>query len=446
MASRKVSALTAATTLVGTETLHAVQAGQDRKVTAAQIAALVSGGTSGAAAPAITLSRGEPGDDAFTKLVRLSDTAIFSAAQGSFASLYYPFVLRVDDLIPTPLGTYYMWYSSDHDTGGPGGVGLATAPTRLGPWTNRGVVFQDTVQGNQTETPSIVWNDEATLPIGTGLALDSPTDTVTKTAHGLPADRAVRLTLITTATGVKPGVTYYVVQPTANTFKLALTPGGTPIDITASGTATVVFYGVLFMYYQQNALGFNQSTALAKSPDGVTWTRFGLVIDYPHFVVGQTYNEMPGQGHTGYAKVHKFGTQWIAYHLFGGSLSHFAVAYSHDGEVWQTDPRLLYLNSDLAGDPAAQFTVLDFVRARGAFWGIGIQGVPGDYFVAIAPLAANLRNYLGPARKLLKSELPFEGVYVRSHTLLVDEGRLFMYYTTEDATGVGGNVGIAEIL
>lgn len=329
----------------------------------------VLGGASSASAAAgtsVTLSRGEPGDDTYSRAVRLSDTPIFSAAQGSFASIYYPFVLRVDDLLGSPLGAYYMWYSSDHDTGGPGGIGLATAPTRLGPWTNRGVVYVDTVVGNQTETPSVIYNP------------DDPT---------------------------------------------------TPF----------------WMYYQQNGLDYNQSTALAKSADGVTWTRHGKVLDYPHYTA-LPYTEMPGQGHTGYFKPFRIGSLWVGYHLFGGSLSHFAVSYSLDGLVWQTDPRLLYLNSDLTGDPAAQFTLLDAVRSRGQVWGFGVQGVAGDYGVSVAPVSANLRSYLGKPRSLIRSTLPWEGTYIRSHTLLVDEGRTFLYYTTTDGTATGGNVGIAEVL
>src|SRR5690606_1323207 len=100
------------------------------------------------------------------------------------------------------LDRYYLWYSTNHDAG-PGGVYLATAPALEGPWTDRGLVFVDTVEGNQTETPSVLWN-EAT--------------------------------------------------------------------------------GTFHMYYHQNGLGNTQSTALATSPDGVTWTRVGKVIDVPDTV------------------------------------------------------------------------------------------------------------------------------------------------------------------
>lgn len=75
--------------------------------------------------------------------------------------------------------------------------------------------------------------------LGTGLALASTGDTVTSTAHGLVAGKQVQLSNIATAVGVSAATTYYVVNPTANTFKLALTPGGTAVDITTSGTADV---------------------------------------------------------------------------------------------------------------------------------------------------------------------------------------------------------------
>jgi hypothetical protein len=75
--------------------------------------------------------------------------------------------------------------------------------------------------------------------LGTGLALASAGDTVTSTAHGLVAGKQVQLSNIATAVGVSAATTYYVVNPTANTFKLALTPGGSAVDITTSGTADV---------------------------------------------------------------------------------------------------------------------------------------------------------------------------------------------------------------
>lgn len=72
--------------------------------------------------------------------------------------------------------------------------------------------------------------------------VDSGTDTFTSTAHGLLDDNAVKLSTTGTFPGATPaldGVTiYFVVNAAANTFKLARTIRGTPIDITSNGTGT----------------------------------------------------------------------------------------------------------------------------------------------------------------------------------------------------------------
>lgn len=316
----------------------------------------------GRAEPKLTLSRGAEGDGGLSRAVRQSDAAIFAAADSSFSTVYYPFVMRVGGLIDNPLDVYYMWYSTDHGQySGESGIALATAPARTGPWTNQGIVYVDITDGNNTETPSVIYNP------------DDPS---------------------------------------------------TPF----------------WLYYQQNNLGYNQSTALAKSADGQAFTRFGKVLDYPHYTA-LPYTEMPGGGHTGYFKPFMVGSLFVGYHVFGGNLSHYAISYSLDGETFQTDPRLTYLNADLTEANGTQFTLLDAVNVNGQWWGFGIKGSGSTYGVACAPLAANLRNFIGRPRDLVFSTEAWEGTYVRSHTLLVDEGRLFVYYTTDN-----DNVGVAEVV
>jgi hypothetical protein len=61
-------------------------------------------------------------------------------------------------------------------------------------------------------------------------------DLVTSTNHGLWAGAVVRFTNITTTTGISLATDYYVVNPTTNTFQLALTPGGAAVALTTNGT------------------------------------------------------------------------------------------------------------------------------------------------------------------------------------------------------------------
>lgn len=77
--------------------------------------------------------------------------------------IYFPCVINAVDLLgPDAIDNFYMYYSSDHASG-EGGIGLATAPTPEGPFTDRGRIYADTVSGSQTETPWVVWNPEANL-------------------------------------------------------------------------------------------------------------------------------------------------------------------------------------------------------------------------------------------------------------------------------------------
>lgn len=90
----------------------------------------------------------------FTKVGALFDTTDTGV---DFPTIYWPWVLRVDTLIGAPLGAYYMWFSTDHG-GVNGKIGLAYADDIAGPWTIHGEVYQDTVSGIETETPSVVWD------------------------------------------------------------------------------------------------------------------------------------------------------------------------------------------------------------------------------------------------------------------------------------------------
>ncbi|PQP80446.1 hypothetical protein C0Q44_27060 [Paenibacillus sp. PCH8] len=154
-------------------------------------------------------------------------------------------------LIPDAKADYYATYSTNHNR--IGGIGLAYSNSPTGPWTKHGQVYLDTVVGNSTETPFVIWNDEEQL---------------------------------------------------------------------------------FFMYYQQNGLGINQSTALATSVDMINWTRVGLILDKPP--------GFPGDGHTGYFSCFRNGGKWIGFSVMGGGdFGRKCIWHSHDGRSWLADPRPL---------------------------------------------------------------------------------------------------------
>jgi len=73
--------------------------------------------------------------------------------------------------------------------------------------------------------------------------VDTGANTITETAHGLSNGQRLYLTSTTTIpAGLASHTKYFVVGVTANTFQLALTSGGAPIDITNQGTGTHSFY------------------------------------------------------------------------------------------------------------------------------------------------------------------------------------------------------------
>jgi hypothetical protein len=64
-------------------------------------------------------------------------------------------------------------------------------------------------------------------------------DLVTVTAHGLVVGDAVSFGPITSTTGVVGATVYYVkTAPTANTFTLSATPGGSTLALTTNGSST----------------------------------------------------------------------------------------------------------------------------------------------------------------------------------------------------------------
>lgn len=70
--------------------------------------------------------------------------------------------------------------------------------------------------------------------------VDTGTDTITEVAHGMQDGDPVTVSNSGGAlpTGLAIDTTYYVVNSATNTFKLALTTGGTAVDITTTGSGT----------------------------------------------------------------------------------------------------------------------------------------------------------------------------------------------------------------
>jgi hypothetical protein len=84
---------------------------------------------------------------------------LFTAADTQLSSVYWPWLVDTATASGTFPRRYRMYYSTDHNPGA-GGIAYADANSPHGPWTHHSVIYTDTVVGNQTETPSVVWVPE----------------------------------------------------------------------------------------------------------------------------------------------------------------------------------------------------------------------------------------------------------------------------------------------
>ncbi|KAA8750115.1 hypothetical protein [Paenibacillus sp. UASWS1643] len=131
------------------------------------------------------------------KFVKLEGDPIYTAAKAQTGSIYWFRPIEVGHLIPNAKGRFYATYSTNHNARG--GIGLAYANDPKGPWIRHGEVYVDTVEGNSTETPFVMWNEteklffmyyqQSGLGINQSTALATSTDMITWTRVGLLLDK-----------------------------------------------------------------------------------------------------------------------------------------------------------------------------------------------------------------------------------------------------------------
>lgn len=298
----------------------------------------------------------------FTKVGPLFDTTDTGA---DFPTIYWPWVLRVDTLLDTPLGNFYMWFSTDHGQGN-GCIGLAYADDLAGPWTQVGKVYQYNEEpggsGTETETPSVVWD-------------------------------------------------------AANSR--------------------------FIMYHQQvgpTGAVASQVTMAATSPDGVTWTAYGIVADLP------VANQYPAPGHTGYFRPRRDGDSYAAYSLLAGETysSRCAIWHSKDGLHWELDPYPLSWGQEHFD--ASENKQVVWHSSTPILWrgrdvlvctvGAYVSGPTVDPAVlCIAPLAGDQRKVTNrPVQVMESGTEPWETDDIANPQVFVDDGRLWCVYRDGDGT------------
>ena len=83
------------------------------------------------------------------------------------------------------------------------------------------------------------WDDRNV--ISTSVEMKSTDDTLNLPAHGLANGTKLQFDNLPKKSGLDPFKTYYVISATANTFKVATSLGGSPIDLTAGQTGVYVY-------------------------------------------------------------------------------------------------------------------------------------------------------------------------------------------------------------
>lgn len=299
------------------------------------------------------------------------DTPIFTRDDSpwllaSNQTLYWPCLVHAKKHYPAAIDEWYLYYSSDHASG-QGGIGLATAPHPSGPWTDSGsAIYVDTVEGQQTETPQVVWNEDTNL---------------------------------------------------------------------------------FHMYYQNKMTNADQSTYLVTSPNGVdSWTRLGKVIDV------DTPRKLPGDGHTGYARIYRVGKKWVAHHLCGGTAkAHFGVSYSDDGVDWLMNPRIIPARANLSGDLMARRVTSS---STWPFWWRGSRFAMMSSSPLIAGAASDGKDIslatfespykMTPVQRLLgPGAFPWAADTVHQPFVAEADGVLALVFLAKNASNMGV-IGLAE--
>lgn len=119
-----------------------------------------------------------------------------------------------------------------------------------------------------------------TDPGYTGATGTAATDLINKTAHGLVAGDRVYITALTGGAGLALNLTYYVVNPTTNTFQVSLTSGGAAVDFTTD--ATVLSYTKL----SYRLLRFKREKVFTVQENGIealrrSWLTFTQNTTWP---------------------------------------------------------------------------------------------------------------------------------------------------------------------
>lgn len=174
-------------------------------------------------------------------------------------AVFWPWVINVTGLegaSATVGGPYWMYYSTDHGEAD-GHIRLATASSPTGPWTDRGEIYRDVAGGEETETPSVMYqpDDPAGKPFYMYYQQVNPL--------GATSGIAQHTLLARSANGVTGWERVGIVLPLS-----AAAVWQRPVH---TGYARPFVEGGLWKMYSYLGGGDFGRSALSYSKDGLTW-------------------------------------------------------------------------------------------------------------------------------------------------------------------------------
>lgn len=301
---------------------------------------------------------------------------LLSGAAGTSSSVFWAWVIK-GERFANPIAKYYMYYATDH---GVGGIKLATSNSLTSGWVVYGQVYDDT-SGISTETPSVVWDNLFNR---------------------------------------------YILYYQCQTAK----------------------YGAGNAFIAKGA----QSTLAATSTDGITWTKDpNFILDIPYL------STQAGDGHTGYLLPFKTKRGLFAYSLYGGTNSNTMVLWNCKDRLggrnysgtsvndWYSDRIGLGYGLEVTQDGELAGRAINWlssfvVEADGTEYLVGIISdlVSGttakNGVIAVTPIAANYKGLLGRPTIIWRPTEAWESVDIRSVTPFVEDGILYVLYTTQAGT------------
>jgi surface protein len=162
-------------------------------------------------------------------------------------------------------------------TGNPG-VDAAVAKTGL-------TATAKSLTINMADTSSLAVGmlaTNATVWAAVNMTADVTANTLTLTGHNIPNGTMVAFSSLGTVTGVTIWTIYYVVNATANTFQIALTPGGAAIDLTGTnGTMAVRWFSRIASITANTSITLDAPVPVSGSSQSISFrnldTRLALL-------------------------------------------------------------------------------------------------------------------------------------------------------------------------